>query len=287
MDNKIKKITLITLCFLYGCFEKDSPAITSSLISPTTAVPIGNAATTWQWQLSPNTSDAINTTYGVDVYDLDLFDTSDAVIAEIHNNGSKVVCYFSGGSSENWRDDFNEFDEADLGSNLDGWDEERWLDIRSQNVLKVIKARIDYAAEKDCDGVEPDNMDGYQNDEQFNLTANDQLEYNRTIANYARSKGLSVGLKNDTEQIQELVEYFDFAVTEQCFEMDECTSYSSFIDAEKPVFNAEYSTTYYNESAYTLTATGEDICDQSVNTLKFRTLIMPLELDDSFRISCD
>ncbi len=55
--------------------------------------------------------------------------------------------------------------------------------------------RLDLAVTKGCDGVEPDNMDGYANDSGFPLTAEDQLTFNRFIANEAHRRGLAVGLK--------------------------------------------------------------------------------------------
>lgn len=37
-----------------------------------------------------------------------------------------------------------------------------------------------------------------------------------------------------------LIDLFDFSVNEECHEYDECDVYAPFIDAGKPVFNAEY-----------------------------------------------
>jgi hypothetical protein len=49
-----------------------------------------------------------------------------------------------------------------------------------------------------------------------------------------------VGLKNDVEQVPQLVDAFDFAVNEQCAEFDECAGLQPFIAAGKAVFHAEY-----------------------------------------------
>jgi len=68
--------------------------------------------------------------------------------------------------------------------------------------------------EKGCDGVEPDNVDGYTNDTGFNLTSNDQIQYNKFLANEAHQRGLSIGLKNNLDQIEVLEPFFDFAVNE-------------------------------------------------------------------------
>ena len=232
--------------------------------------------TSWQWQLSG----AINTRYNVELYDIDLFDSSTALIHQLQSDNKKIICYFSAGSYENWRSDNNNFTDSDLGKPLDGWAGERWLDIRNKNVRNIMKARLDLAKQKGCDGVEPDNMDAYDNDSGFlskPLTADDQLDYNRFIAREAHNRGLSIGLKNDLAQINELVDDFDFAVNEQCFEFNECDALTPFIKQGKAVLNAEYKQSYINNSA--------PICNQSVN-LQISTLLLPLKLDDSFRHSC-
>lgn len=190
----------------------------------------------WQWQLSGE----IDTTFDVAMYDVDLFEAPTAIVSALRADGRVVVCYFSAGSHEDWREDAGEFPVEALGNDLEGWEGERWLDIRSDAVRAVMSARLDFAAERGCDGVEPDNMDGYANDTGFDLTDSDQLEYNRFIADEAHARGLSVGLKNDVDQLEELVSSYDWALNEECHAYDECDAYDAFIDAEKAVFNAEY-----------------------------------------------
>jgi hypothetical protein len=231
---------------------------------------------TWQWQLEGT----LNTSYDVEIYDVDLFDTSLVNIQAIQLAGKKVICYFSAGSYEEFREDHDQFPSDALGNTLDGWEDERWLDIRSTHVQSIMLARLDLAKQKGCDGVEPDNMDGYLNSTGFSLTSNDQLAYNRFIANAAHSRALSVGLKNDVDQVSELVDYFDFAVNEQCFEYSECDTLAPFVDNGKPVLNAEYLDTYI-----TNTTARDALCTES-RGLQFSTLILPLDLDDSFRFSC-
>lgn len=100
--------------------------------------------------------------------------------------------------------------------------------------------RLDMCRAKGFDAVEPDNMDGYRNRTGFPLTAADQLRYNRLIARLARERGLAVGLKNDLDQIPQLLADFDFAVNEQCAEYDECGRLVPFVKAGKAVFHVEY-----------------------------------------------
>jgi hypothetical protein len=232
------------------------------------------SASTWQWQLQGD----IDTSHDVDVYDVDLFDTPDTVFDELRAEGRTVVCYFSAGSVEEWRDDADRFDVDDLGTPLDGWDDERWIDIRSATVRAVMESRLDLAAERRCDGVEPDNVTAFSNDTGFDITADEQLDYNRFLAAAARERGLLIGLKNALDLIPDLVDVFDFAVNEQCHEYDECDAYAPFVEAGKPVFNAEYEQRYVDDPAA--------LCARS-RELGLRTLVLPLDLDGSFRIACD
>ena len=211
---------------------------------------------------------------------MDLFDSSAQFIAELKASGSKVICYFSAGSYENWRADASKFTESDLGKPLDGWPGERWVDIRSQGVRQIVRDRLDLAKQKGCRAVEADNVDGYANDTGFLLTAVQQLEFNRFLAAEAHLRGLSIGLKNDLDQIVQLEPSFDFAVNEQCFEFAECYLLQPFIDNNKAVLNAEYRQQLVHDSV-----SREALCRQA-SGLHFSTLVLPLELDGSFRYSC-
>lgn len=230
----------------------------------------------WHWQLKG----PVNTGYDVELYDIDLFDTPRDRIDDLHNAGRRVVCYFSAGSYEDWRPDADRFHPEALGHTLDGWADERWLDIRHPNLEPIMKDRLDLAVEKGCDGVEPDNVDGYANHTGFNLTGDDQLAFNRFLAREAHARGLAIALKNDLDQVEALVDDFDFAVNEECFAYDECEALQPFIDAGKPVLNVEYDPVLATD-----TDARRALCERARH-LKFQTLILPLDLDDSFRLSC-
>ena len=273
--KRLKTFTLLTttLLVLSSCGssggQEEEP--TSGYYHPT-------LNETWQWQLKGT----INTSYDVTLYDIDLFDTPTATITALHAKGKKVLCYFSAGSYENWREDKGEFLAPELGNTLDGWEDEQWLDIRSENVKRIMRQRIDLAKSKGCDGVEPDNVDGYTTDNNsgFDFGSEEQLTYNRFLASYAHEQGLFIALKNDLDQIEALVEVFDLAVNEQCFEYGECAMLRPFIEQNKPVLNAEYLTAY-REDATQRTALCQEAKSQQISTL-----ILPLGLDDSFRYSC-
>lgn len=194
------------------------------------------AATSWQIQLQGK----IKTTIPARLYDVDLFDTPTATVASLHAAGRKVSCYFSAGSFESWRPDAARFPAAVKGSG-NGWPGEQWLDVRRMDLLMpIMDARLDLCRQKGFDSVDPDNVDGYTNTTGFPLTAGDQLAYDVAIANAAHARGLTVALKNDLDQIPQLVGYFDWALNEQCFQYQECGLLAPFTAAGKAVMNIEY-----------------------------------------------
>ena len=192
--------------------------------------------TSWQWQLQGK----VDTSLGVEMYDIDGFDATRRLVRRIHRSGAAAVCYLSAGSWEDWRPDADRFPAAVLGRS-NGWPGERWLDIRRRRVLApIMRDRMDMCAAKGFDAIEFDNVDGYANRTGFDLTARDQLRYNAWLANEAHARGLSVALKNDLGQVRRLLPYFDFALNEQCFQYDECGRLRPFVEAGKAVFGVEY-----------------------------------------------
>lgn len=270
-----------------SCGSSDTavaPPLEAPIVAVPRDVPLGDGEwwhpavdASWQWQLQG----PVNVSYDVDIYDIDLFDSDAQLIADLQAAGRHVVCYFSAGSSEHWRPDASRFAAGDLGAPLGGWEGERWLDIRSMSVRTVLAARLDLAVERGCDGVEPDNVQGYREDTGFDLSAEAQLAFNRWLADEAHRRGLAVGLKNDGAQVPLLVDHFDFALNEECHAFDECSDYAPFVDAGKPVLNAEY-----RDTADDARSAGGAICAQAA-THGLRTLILPLSLDDEFRIACN
>jgi hypothetical protein len=176
-----------------------------------------------------------------ELFDVDLFETSESVVASLQARGRRVVCYMSAGSYERFRPDAGDFPAAVRGRALEGWPDERWLDVRRLDVLApIIERRLDACREKGFDGVEFDNVDAYANRSGFPLRARHQLEFNRYLARAAHARGLSAGLKNDLDQVAALEPDFDWALVEECFQYEECERMEPFLRAGKAVFVAEY-----------------------------------------------
>lgn len=197
---------------------------------------------TWQWQL--DTGD-IDLDVDADVFDVDGFDVTGATVEALHALGRHVICYIDVGGWESYRADAADFPEEVLGRPIDGWPEERWLDVRRLDALRpIMAARFDMCRDKGADAVEADQVEAYaEPGTGFEISKYDQLAYNRMLADLAHERGMSIALKNAAELVPQLVDDFDFAVVEECFIHGECERYRPFIEHGKAVLHVEYDVT--------------------------------------------
>lgn len=246
-----------------GNDESQSPPISTPIPPPTGNGTVWQPAVNSTWQIvlkEPIKISAENKTTepDVEIFDIDLFSNSNETIRQLHDLGKKVICYFSGGSYEPYRPDSSQFQLSVLGKALDGWDDEKWIDIRSESVRDIMAARIKLAYEKGCDAVDPDNVDAYvrsvqcslilrlmltmlQNNENgLDLTQADTVSFMAYLANVTNSYNMSVGLKNAGEVLTNLTSVVHFSVNEQCVQYKECETFAPMIQAGKPVFHIEY-----------------------------------------------
>jgi hypothetical protein len=205
--------------------------------------------TSWQWQLGGTTIDetvldgVANTKK---MYDIDLFTTDAAINGRLHAKGITVICYMETGAWENYRPDAGAYPQNVLGNGVDGFPDERFVDIREVDALKpILEARLDLAVTKGCDGIEPDLDDTYNGySTGFPLTEADQVAFNTAVADAAHQRGLSIGLKNGASEDgsfeRSMAAIADWALNEECNTFDECGGYSVFIDQNKAVFQVEY-----------------------------------------------
>jgi Glycoside-hydrolase family GH114 len=231
--------------------------------------------------LTPDQSCAFPTTGGIDagitavpftggvavaptVYDIDFLvdplcaaggsnDVDNTAVAALHAAGAHAVCYLDAGTDEPFRPDhalYVSFDQSCggclFGKAVRGFNEEHWLDLNDTQgqrtfILDRVAARLARCKAAGFDAVEFDNVDGYANDTGRPISEATQLLFNTALANLAHTNGLTAALKNDLEQIPELLPYFDMAVNEQCQEFDECGALDPFVAAGKSVFQVEYS----------------------------------------------
>ncbi len=192
---------------------------------------------TWFWQLQGNVVGG----HSVAAYDIDGFENEASEVAALHAEGKHVICYIDVGTAENFRPDYSSFPKSVLGRS-NGWPGERWIDIRKLSVIEpIMQARFQMCREKGFDAVEPDNIEAFSNKSGFPITAQQQLTYNEWIAEAVHALGMAVLQKNDGEQTPQLESYFDGALSEQCNQYRECADFEPYLEAGKPVLNAEYS----------------------------------------------
>lgn len=281
MPKSVTISVLFLFLLLIGCSDSDDngslegpppPTPDDMSISATPLVAdvwIPAPGTSWEWQLTG----PIDLSVEADVWDIDMLENDAGVVDELHARGSRVICYISVGTWEEPRPDADRFPDEVLGEPLEDHPDERWLDIRRLDLLgPIMEARLDECRDKGFDGVEFDNVDGYDNDSGFPLTYEDQLAYNRFLANEAHKRGLSAALKNDLEQIPDLLDFFDFAINEECFQYHECDALLPFIEAGKAVFAVEYE------------LAPDEFCDQA-NAMRFSAMRKDPVLD-AYREVC-
>ncbi|ORX78289.1 hypothetical protein BCR32DRAFT_295136 [Anaeromyces robustus] len=198
--------------------------------------------TTWNYILG---NDVDVSSEKTQVVDMDIRKSIDKING-LHKLGKKVICYFSGGTIENFRDDYDDFMAVEgLVRNVyDDWPEERWLDYRVEGIKPLIRNRMKIAVNKNCDAIEVDNLDGYQMKEVQKwsnpLKKTDAIKYAKWLAETAHELGLSIGLKNVVGIIDDVSSYYDFAINENCILFDECYRYKNFLKQGKAVFGVTY-----------------------------------------------
>jgi hypothetical protein len=218
--------------------------------------------TTWQWQLAGTTDLSAN----VGMFDLDLFDTSAATVSAVHAKGAKAVCYMETGAWESYRPDAPSYPSAVLGKAMDGYPNERYVDIRQVVTLRpLIQARLDLCKEKGFDGVEPDIDDSVvdvgASGIGFPVSYADQIAFNTMVAQEAHKRGLAIGLKNGTfgdgaaRFVTDMEPLVDFAVNEECMAAGKvCPVLKTLVAKGKPVFHTEYLSDYSGSSTSSYSA---------------------------------
>jgi cysteinyl-tRNA synthetase, unknown class len=174
-------------------------------------------------------------------------DTMGRVIEQLHARGNAVSAYISVGTGEDWRDDFAQLQPHLVERQWDDWGGEYFIDQPNDEVVAIMKARIDKIAGWGFDWVEFDNMDWTYDDEYradygFEATIEDGVAYYRTLCDYVHEKGMKCMAKSTVEG----AEAFDGATYESYEDgknwWDEDGA-KSFLAADKPVIVVHYDDT--------------------------------------------
>eukprot|EP00752_Nemacystus_decipiens_P018377 g16486.t1 len=210
---------------------------------------------TWEWQIDgaaiPGVFDDGSLHAGVDLYDIDI-SYPKSVVEDLQDKGKAVMCYISGGTAEEFRDDFNLFPEEAKGGIVtfaegDTFPDEKWLDLRRLDlVAPIMLDRLDTLQAKGCDAVEWDNADLPVHDlglsDGGHVVLDVQIAYNAWMAAQTHARGMGVAMKNNNEAAAFHVQDFDMVVVEECWIFGFCNNYWPWIKAKKPVLNTEYFT---------------------------------------------
>src|SRR6266516_413014 len=174
------------------------------------------------------------------MFDMDMFETPDATVQALHEQGDVAVCYVDDGTWETFRTDASKFPDIVKGK-PNGWPGERWLDVRRLDVLgPIMTARMDVCAQKGFDGVQFDNVDGWQSTTGFPITQYDDAYYTAWMADLAHRRGLSTSWENAIENAGVLQPYMDALVLEQCYQYGECGHAAAMTRAGKWIGGVEY-----------------------------------------------
>jgi Glycoside-hydrolase family GH114 len=187
-----------------------------------------------------------------------------AAVRALHARRKRVVAYVDAGTAENWRPDYGEYGAFDrschgclFGKALSRYRDEYYLNINADAlgvnphthrrqtqrafILSELARRVAKAVRLRFDAVEFDNVDAWENPTGVRISPATQLVFNAEIANLAHRMGIRVALKNDPGQLAALERYYDFAISEQCFEYRQCEVYRPWVRRRRAVLDVEYS----------------------------------------------
>jgi hypothetical protein len=184
-------------------------------------------------------TDQLDTEVDAELFVVDLFATSQAQLARLHEKGRVVIAYVSVGSLEPWREDAARFPRATVGAPLASYPNEAWLDTRSAEVRRLMEARFDRAVALGFDGLFASTLGAHQASSGFPLTESDELDYARFLARTAHVRALSIGLSGDFELAERLASEFDFVIAEGCIARAYCDELAPLLARGLPVFDLE------------------------------------------------
>ena len=140
---------------------------------------------------------------------------------------------------------------------------------------EIMLAWLDQVVVKGCDGVDPDNIDAYDNYNRLSLTQADAVEYGNFLADAAHPRNMSMVLKNEGASLGQVVGKMQWSVNEQCVQYNECDMFWPFIEQGKPVFHIEHPDNAPDVSAKDVS----DTCG-SAQASGFSTVLKDMDLDD-------
>ncbi|TDQ46862.1 endo alpha-1,4 polygalactosaminidase [Actinorugispora endophytica] len=163
--------------------------------------------------------------------------------------GLYSICYVNGfqtqpGEGDLWLEEdlVLRDDDGDVVSDPE-WPDEMYLDTsteeKRERVGEIIGEVITGCADAGFDAVELDNLDSFDRTDGL-LSEDDNMATAALYAGTAHAEGLAIAQKNASEVVDRGRDEvgFDFAVSEECAQYDECGEYTDAYDGR--VLNIEY-----------------------------------------------
>jgi hypothetical protein len=220
-------------------------------LNTTSAADMGTGITAYNGDTAPATNPS--------VYDIDAIENPASTVTALHALGDRAICYIEVGTAGNY---YAASDEGiattyyaqlqaagDLGSKLSGYTE-YFININSASTVSIMESMIQkQCAAKGFDGVETDLDETFGSNEGstgFTITQANEETYLTTLANYMHSVGLAWIAKNLSDTgiqsfVSDMQPLAQGVVDEQANQYGTISLDNVFLNAKKPVFNAEYS----------------------------------------------
>ena len=154
------------------------------------------------------------------------------------------------------------------------WPDELILDTSTKTkrtkIAKVIGKTITSCAKRGFDAVEIDNLDSFTRSKKL-LTVSNNRELAKLFTKSAHKAGLAIAQKNSAEYASTFKKQvgFDFAVAEECYRWNECSSYTKAYGAR--VIDIEYT----DDLRGTFADACKDLGDSVRLMLRDRDLVTP------------
>jgi endo-alpha-1,4-polygalactosaminidase (GH114 family) len=183
------------------------------------------------------------------------------------NPNSYSICYVNAfqtqpDSGSGRRDETSQWPASIVLRNFQdpNWPGEYLIDIRSAAkrtiALNHLKPMIDTCASKGFKAVEFDNLDSYTRFSGLPFRFAQTVSFAKLITTYAHSKGLAVAQKNTAEltkyQARTVIK-FDFVISENCGQYDECGDYAAVYGDR--MIDIEYTQEGFEQACATVGAT--------------------------------
>jgi len=156
----------------------------------------------------------------------------------------------------------------------ENWPDELILDTSTKTkrtaIAKIISKTITTCAKRNFDAVEIDNLDTFTRSKD-KLTSSNNRELAKLYATAAHKAGLAIAQKNSAEYAKSFKKTvkFDFAVAEECYRWNECSSYTKAYGAR--VIDIEYT----DDLRGTFARACDDLGDSVRLMLRDRDLVTP------------